>query len=1481
MLQSYYFFRSDSGEGGTRGISKADLLKWKGASDDPFESEEKIKELVAPSSFVSKEIDAWIDAQIHIAEKKKDQATANAWKLRKTERSLMGMDEKINSQFFAEFIAFLLGKTDPESCEYKTIMETGPPIEHVIHEGINLHYDGGWKVNDQPPVRRVDKYGDEIRAYIQTYTDRHFQMIKKAIRLKMEGPKTLAEHWLYFKYIVKGHIKDFGTFHVPDIIMFGNSYETDYDAANFGAFSSNRGNPGNPGVGLDGYGEYINSCTPGKPPSVDVNANLTGDNDESKEGQKFSLRQNTRTIGQLLDVVGGHINVITYGRGYTPPDSDEEMEDDGDDDDPGPQIVGEPATVNVPVLNTKEIEKQFSDMQDQLVALRGDAWNATMGIGELRKELKNLQKDVQAMTNDGGIRDAYMQTLRTTLDDTIQEASKIVTDHASTIEKIRPKESEDPASPGLDPEVVKEIVGKIINETRESIQKDPIVNMESLRESAKIINEAQELVKTLGSFALQQASFEEMSRDMKTAYQEMKTLNDAIVKNYISFKTDFMDSTVAEMKRTIELLQGFLSEDKFNELKEILGKAQTDPTHDQTLPRPSSQESYINYVNSVYYNTWIDTRAKINKILSPEPDQKSLLDALDMGSRLPIPYCGQVIEGNNLIINRLKSDEGGIIQKLITDVGPANYDRFQVFKTMLLREVQQGYAHGDHHLGGPRGEIFEQKLTILGLLQEKVFKERKVYEPIRDRVEAVNNMKGAQQNAPVAEEEIPSQMEEEEITPTQEENVPTVNTVQPELKPPPSPPKPPEKKVENEIPETPKTASKRKQEKQSPDVTPSPDPKTGINPNEIQNSPSIKYTAESRRHKSKRTRKTFGGDISDKINPVRVPPPPPEPLPLKGSPKFNEGLKTKSAPPPKSINKKGIRASVKDAPSFEYKPPSTETENLTVDPNLSTEDVVKAVGDKSQNANDLFSKFKYYVNQSNDIQDGLKASFDTIFMKDIEKLKHAKIQRSDKDKNQYYSDLEEISGKTDDNMRDFLVGGLYRKRSTDKNRYASANKFFDLRNRIVNMLGLLKNKDGTPYTVNVSEINYAILERVLYEDETQEELTQRKEAESGRKEQDYYEKEAGSMFSVTGSVVKDTIDRYMESLQYATKYKDAYDYATKLLSPNSGQAASNKKKANRIFELLKNLSVDTAVMSLYTPSDPGDKWGQEGTGDDSFRADNSTYYIKDAIVFADQKKEEKRQILRDKINNAVKELETTVRGNQQGESGPPLPPPPPVSKDPGYEAVKDIMIKKSAKSCVELPVRISLWMIKNQKKLGEGITAADLLKDEKLKGDFLNNLASKSQTAANIFYASQSESYVDEIMKKVKSDNDYRKKTLKYTEGTPEELGENIKLYSKMNIDILEYASKNNQFLKEAGISDVGKITLTAANKIIEYLNDSEYGIPKDEKRNFRNVAKSLSPGKIASNIVSDLKNSSLFKGKASPKKDPEESDNSEEESNE
>lgn len=220
MISSYYFAQ---GVKDVAGFSNEDLQKWKGAGDDPFESEDKIEQMVAPAAFITKELDMYIDVRIKDAAENGTPQELQAWMQRKVERDMAGKDEVINKKFIAGFIAFLLGKTNPLSPEYKVIKETYCSPELWGKPEAQRPGDG-WDLQKYPPIARHDAAGDEIRAYISTWTDKHFDTLKKAIALKINGPRTLREHFIFYKLIVMGGLKSYGTKPLPEIFTDGWDY---------------------------------------------------------------------------------------------------------------------------------------------------------------------------------------------------------------------------------------------------------------------------------------------------------------------------------------------------------------------------------------------------------------------------------------------------------------------------------------------------------------------------------------------------------------------------------------------------------------------------------------------------------------------------------------------------------------------------------------------------------------------------------------------------------------------------------------------------------------------------------------------------------------------------------------------------------------------------------------------------------------------------------------------------------------------------------------------------------------------------------------------------------------------------------------------------------------------------------------------------------------------------------------------------------
>ena len=215
MLQSHYWATSNFSS--PKGFFDDDLQKWKGATKDALDYELVQQAALPPESFTKQEVSNYYRKKLS---ETTDPAERIAWFQRLVENEAAGTEDIVNKKFFSEWIAFLLGKTDPKTVEYKTISETPWHLpDETYHVGTGLVKEGRWKLEEQPPIRRQDEGGKEIRAYINTFTDRHFDFMMKIISLKLNGPKTLNDHWLFFKYIVKGHAKDFGTRPLPELFL--------------------------------------------------------------------------------------------------------------------------------------------------------------------------------------------------------------------------------------------------------------------------------------------------------------------------------------------------------------------------------------------------------------------------------------------------------------------------------------------------------------------------------------------------------------------------------------------------------------------------------------------------------------------------------------------------------------------------------------------------------------------------------------------------------------------------------------------------------------------------------------------------------------------------------------------------------------------------------------------------------------------------------------------------------------------------------------------------------------------------------------------------------------------------------------------------------------------------------------------------------------------------------------------------------------
>jgi hypothetical protein len=305
MLNSYY---ASGNNQNIRGLSSKDLEKWTGAKGfDLFEEESLQKICLPPDGFTKIELKHFIMKKLSEAVVDGDYLKESAYKQRLVDLELEGKDEEYNKKFFSEWIAFLTGKTDKNSLEYRTIQETpsGPFVTS------DTDYQHGWKIDEQPPNRRPDKTGEEIRTYLQTFTKRHYDFISKIIKLKLLGPSTLEEHWLFFKYIVKGTAKEFGTRPFPELFIDYNDFMD--PANNYVAFSDKTNQ------GFDGYSKFIQHD---ETDVLNFHDNERRNNSVPDDGERKMIKEDDeKTINKFSERL---FNNITFAFGSSGVITDEE-----------------------------------------------------------------------------------------------------------------------------------------------------------------------------------------------------------------------------------------------------------------------------------------------------------------------------------------------------------------------------------------------------------------------------------------------------------------------------------------------------------------------------------------------------------------------------------------------------------------------------------------------------------------------------------------------------------------------------------------------------------------------------------------------------------------------------------------------------------------------------------------------------------------------------------------------------------------------------------------------------------------------------------------------------------------------------------------------------------------------------------------------------------------------------------------------------
>ena len=236
MLNSYYWTnrRGEAGDAsGVPFLSKNDLKKFEGKKGSIMQMEDNSEFMVAPSAIVSEEEKHYIKKKID--QNQHDEKLVSAYKTRLVLNELSNFGQAVDQKFFSEFVSFLLGKTPFGSEEYRRILETPYGAGAALYRDNTVNPKDslvGWHVDYEPPAGRHDEHGEEIRKFLNTFLDNHFDTAKYLIHLKAEGPKTLQDHWMYFKYIVKGETGNFGQRLIPEVFYDVFDWQKRYTITN-------------------------------------------------------------------------------------------------------------------------------------------------------------------------------------------------------------------------------------------------------------------------------------------------------------------------------------------------------------------------------------------------------------------------------------------------------------------------------------------------------------------------------------------------------------------------------------------------------------------------------------------------------------------------------------------------------------------------------------------------------------------------------------------------------------------------------------------------------------------------------------------------------------------------------------------------------------------------------------------------------------------------------------------------------------------------------------------------------------------------------------------------------------------------------------------------------------------------------------------------------------------------------------------------
>lgn len=141
---------------------------------DPFELEDKEKELRPTNQWVEEQVDKWfaeeeakVQGKANLSETERF-ATQSALKMLRLNRTLDRLGGVKEKQFKTDFDSWLVGAGRVEDSK-------------------------------KTPWGRIPLKLPDVAVYVRSHVDKRLEFTKKLAHLRLTGPTTLLESWLYYK----------------------------------------------------------------------------------------------------------------------------------------------------------------------------------------------------------------------------------------------------------------------------------------------------------------------------------------------------------------------------------------------------------------------------------------------------------------------------------------------------------------------------------------------------------------------------------------------------------------------------------------------------------------------------------------------------------------------------------------------------------------------------------------------------------------------------------------------------------------------------------------------------------------------------------------------------------------------------------------------------------------------------------------------------------------------------------------------------------------------------------------------------------------------------------------------------------------------------------------------------------------------------------------------------------------------------------